>query len=445
MEITLDISALTALYPYAVLLDDGLRISWSSPLMKKALTYDPDGRDIRGIFELDSCGAVKDLMQLCNQMFSLKIKTPAGSLPVRALCLCSKEGAVTGIAGTLDITSIEQLSGFNIDISDFPFNDPLIDMLLLRSELQTSKRDLHNAIAKLKEKQVELETTEFYREKFEAQLKELQKQRLAMLNMIEDIEAAKKELHELNATLEERVENEVEKRRENEQMLIHQSRLAAMGEMIGNIAHQWRQPLNAVGLIIQNMGDAFDYGELDKEYLDRTIAKSMEIIHHMSKTIDDFRNFFRPEREKHEFSVKTAVDKAVSLIDATLKNSYIRLEVDIKEDAVAYGYQNEYSQALLNVLNNAKDALLANEVKDPLIKIALFKKDDKSALAISDNAGGIPEEIIERIFEPYFTTKEQGKGTGIGLYMSKVIIENNMGGSLTVRNADGGAEFRIET
>jgi signal transduction histidine kinase len=242
----------------------------------------------------------------------------------------------------------------------------------------------------------------------------------------------------------ERLQKEIKSRTEKEQLLMNQSKLAAMGEMIGNIAHQWRQPLNAVGIIIQDFKDAYEFGELNKEYIDNNVKQGMRIIQHMSKTIDDFRNFFRPDKEKQEFSIKEAVDKTISLVEAGFKSSDIRLDPDIKEDAVIYGFQNEYSQVLMNILNNAKDALLDNEIKEPFVKISLLKEDNKTALTVSDNAGGIPEEIIGRIFEPYFSTKEEGKGTGIGLYMSRIIIESHMSGRLTVRNINGGAEFRIE-
>jgi signal transduction histidine kinase len=256
--------------------------------------------------------------------------------------------------------------------------------------------------------------------------------------------AAESGLKELNRTLEQRVAEEVEKGMEKDHLLIQQSRLAAMGEMLANIAHQWRQPLNAVGLIIQDFRDAYAYGELNKEYLDKKVEKGVEIIMHMSKTIDDFRNFFRPEKEKQTFLIREPIIKAASFIEAAYKHNGIELEIEIADDITAEGYPNEYAQVVLNILNNAKDALMESGAAKPRVSIRTFKENEKAVLTISDNAGGIPQDIIERIFDPYFTTKEEGKGTGIGLYMSKMIIEKNMSGKLTARNTNGGAEFRIE-
>lgn len=226
-------------------------------------------------------------------------------------------------------------------------------------------------------------------------------------------------------------------------MLIQQSRQAAMGEMIGNIAHQWRQPLNAVAIIIQNIQDAHDYGELDSEYIHQKVSQSMEIIQYMSQTIDDFRNFFKPEKNKQDFDVKSVVEKCISFVESALQNNNIKLTYHLPENIFANGYSNEYAQVVMNILKNAREALLDKNVSEPLINIRLEEKEGKSYLYISDNAGGIAPEIEDKIFHPYFTTKDPGIGTGLGLYMSKTIIEKNMAGVLTFRNTQEGAEFII--
>jgi PAS domain S-box-containing protein len=260
----------------------------------------------------------------------------------------------------------------------------------------------------------------------------------------EELRVKQVQLEEMNRNLEIIVQNEVAKNREKDLLLIQQGRLAAMGEMIGNIAHQWRQPLNAIGLVIQNMLDAYEYSELTRDYLQNQVNKATDIIQYMSQTIDDFRNFFKQNKEKQNYSLKEVLDKTLSFIEASFKNNNIQLELNVEEDIALHGYPNEYSQVLLNILNNAKDAHLKKNQFKRWVKIRAYPENEKSVVIICDNAGGIPDKIISKIFEPYFTTKEPGKGTGIGLYMSKAIIEKNMRGSLTVRNIEGGAEFRIE-
>jgi C4-dicarboxylate-specific signal transduction histidine kinase len=232
--------------------------------------------------------------------------------------------------------------------------------------------------------------------------------------------------------------------REKEQMLIQQSRQAAMGEMIGNIAHQWRQPLNALGLTVQQLSLIYDLGEFNREFLDKSVLQSMELIKHMSRTIDDFRNYFRPDKEKSEFKVRKVIAKTLSLIEDSFKNQHLGIEVIAKDDPAIFGYQNEFAQALLNILNNARDALIERKINDPRMTIMICSEDDRGVITISDNAGGIPEEIMGKIFDPYFTTKGPQQGTGVGLFMSKTIIEKNMGGRLAARNFGDGAEFRIE-
>jgi len=236
----------------------------------------------------------------------------------------------------------------------------------------------------------------------------------------------------------------VEELRNKDQLLMQQSRQAAMGEMIGNIAHQWRQPLNSVGLLVQDLSVCHEYGSFSQEYLDAAVDKIMQLIQHMSRTIDDFRNFFRPEKEKSAFQLCQVVSRTLSLVEGNFSARQIKVDVIAADDPVVTGYPNEYSQVLLNILSNAADALQERNTVKPHIVVKVFTADDKAVVTVSDNAGGIGEDIIGRIFEPYYTTKEQGKGTGVGLYMAKNIIENNMNGSLTVRNTGMGAEFRIE-
>jgi len=236
----------------------------------------------------------------------------------------------------------------------------------------------------------------------------------------------------------------VEELRRQEQLLIRQGRLAAMGEMISNIAHQWRQPLNTLGLIIQELPTYYERDLLSREYLDGSVSRAMQVINYMSQTIDGFRNFFGPDKEKQTFLAGEVLERTVAILDAAF--SELKLELDVQADrgAVVYGTPNEYSQVILNILMNAKDALLDRKVPNPRVVVRLFREGGRAVLTITDNAGGIPPEIFDRIFDPYFTTKGPEKGTGIGLFMSKTIIEKNMNGKLTVQNTDTGAQFRIE-
>lgn len=265
----------------------------------------------------------------------------------------------------------------------------------------------------------------------------------ALLNMRSKIDNLMHELKHINIDLQEKVHEEVAKNREKDALLFKQSKQAAMGEMIGNIAHQWRQPLNAVGLIIQNIQEAYEYKELDDNYLRSKVNKAMDLIKYMSQTIDDFRNFFKSEKEKQKFNVKNAVLKAMSFIDASFKNNNILINASLPDDINIVGYPSEYNQVILIILNNAKDVFIERNIQNPQIDIFLCQKKERTELIIKDNAGGINNEVLDKIFEPYFTTKEQGKGTGIGLYMSKTIIEQNMNGQLIAQNNNGGAEFII--
>jgi len=257
-------------------------------------------------------------------------------------------------------------------------------------------------------------------------------------------EEAQKELEQLNHSLEGRINQAVTDLRHKDQALIQQGRLAAMGEMINNIAHQWRQPLNNVGLIIQNLQFSFDDGTITHDELDLEIGKAMEIIMHMSHTIDDFRNFFHEDNSVSSFNVGKVFHQALELVSATLASHDITVEIDEDECVTAVGYHNEYAQVLLNILSNTRETCTERCVTTPRIHVRVTSENGRSVVCIRDNCGGIADDIMPRIFDPYFTTRSPDRGSGIGLYMSKVIIEQHMGGHLAACNCDGGVEFRIE-
>jgi len=240
-----------------------------------------------------------------------------------------------------------------------------------------------------------------------------------------------------------RLHDELILRRQQEAIMVQQARSAAMGEMIGNIAHQWRQPLNALSLLLQNLIFAYETGRLDRELIDRVDAKGNLLISKMSHTIDDFRNFFKPNREKETVEISVQLGKTLELLQASLDNHQITVNTSVDSGLYFNGFPNEFSQVLLNLISNAKDVLIERQISNPTITIRCYRNEAALKIDIADNAGGIKEDIMDKVFDPYFTTKEEGKGTGIGLYMSKVIIENNMNGRLSARNETQGATFSI--
>jgi len=247
-------------------------------------------------------------------------------------------------------------------------------------------------------------------------------------------------LKEANKGLASAVKSKTEENLKQLQLLQEQSKLAAMGEMIGAIAHQWRQPLSALSLSIQNLEYDFYDGRVNESFIKRYVNKNKETIVFMSRTIDDFRNFFKVDKTKEKFSAKKAIEETLDIQEAALQKYNITLKIS-DYDFVIYGYRSEFQQVILNIITNAAYELKHNKVENPKIDIVL--KD--TTITISDNALGINKEILDRIFEPYFTTKEQGEGTGIGLYMSKIIIEENMDATLSVVNKkEGGTSFIID-
>lgn len=251
------------------------------------------------------------------------------------------------------------------------------------------------------------------------------------------------ELKTINTSLEDRIAKEVEKNREQEHIMFQQGRLASMGEMLSNIAHQWRQPLNNLGLYIQDMPDAYNSGEFSREYLEKSVCTCMDIIQHMSGTIDSFRDFFKPDKEHAPFCIDNQILSCVNIVKASLENNGIKLITDLNSPNNVIGVSGEYAQVIVNIISNAKDALLESKVNDPFIKITTRSENGMATVEIEDNGGGIPYSIVEKVFEPYFTTKEEGKGTGIGLYFSKMIIEKSMHGTIIFCNTDHGVIFKV--
>lgn len=248
-------------------------------------------------------------------------------------------------------------------------------------------------------------------------------------------------LRQINETLEQRVTEEVDRNMMNERTMIHQGRLAAMGEMVHNIAHQWRQPLNVLAIVLANIRDEIDDPQRDRAILDKLFKDAKKVIAKMSSTIDDFREFFRPNRDKTAFDVKTAVQEALQIVEMSFRHHHVLFRLDGEEGLQAYGYPNEFSQVLLNILNNARDAICRNTERPGEIIVTVEREETCAVVRIADTGGGIPEDVLPKVFDPYFTTKE--KGSGIGLYMTRIIIEDHMNGSIEARNTGQGAEFVV--
>ncbi len=243
--------------------------------------------------------------------------------------------------------------------------------------------------------------------------------------------------------LEEQIEQEVTKRQDQERILSHQARLAAMGEMISNITHQWRQPLTAISNIVQEMQDAFKFNELDEASMEENTRNIRTQLHQMSTTIDDFRNFFSPSKTVSSFYAKDQIKTTLTMLKGMLQKNNITVDLYIDGDVKIEGYANEYNHVLINLFNNARDIFIERSIEFPRITIRIDERAGHSIVTFADNAGGIPSDILDKIFDPYFTTKGEKHGTGIGLYMCKQIIENNMHGTLTAHNTNDGAVFTI--
>jgi len=262
-------------------------------------------------------------------------------------------------------------------------------------------------------------------------------------HMFKIVSRQQDELQELTHTLEQRVIEKTEENTKKDRMLIHQARLAELGEMIGNIAHQWRHPLTRLSLLLQNLKALNKKGRLSTEKMNDMLVKANEQIFFMSDTIDNFKNFYKQDQEKSDFVIRHAYEKMVEMVGHNLKHNNISISYKSDSDIKIFGNQNEFSQVLLNLIINARDALLSNQTSKPRIWITASYEDNTAKLSVSDNAGGIQGDLLEKIFEPYFSTKKE-HGTGIGLYMVRNIIKEKFSGKVDVINGDEGATFRIE-
>ncbi len=228
---------------------------------------------------------------------------------------------------------------------------------------------------------------------------------------------------------------------QKQEMLLWQSRFASLGHMMASIAHQWRQPLTELSLSLYNMKKA----ALSHRHDDLVAIhhETRKIIQSMSQTIDDFQNFFKPEKEKEPFRPLVSIDNARSLLHKALKKEAIAFTVSADEQVTILGIQNELTQVLVNLIQNAKNALMAHRTSGRYIRITVSQKAEHVMIAVEDNGGGIPPEIVGQIFEPYFTTKHTSQGTGLGLFMSKLIVEKSLNGTLRIVPSESGARFVI--
>ena len=278
-----------------------------------------------------------------------------------------------------------------------------------------------------------------------------------------DLRQAYENLEQANADLEKKVADETDKRIKHEQVLFEESKFADMGKMISAIAHQWRQPLTALSINIQDIRDAKDFGELTDDYLNAVTDLCVRLVDHMSDTIDDFRSFYKTTENPAVFSAVDILIDVYTLIKPRLSYNNIKLVLTAKgfivnpEEGVEpdnsglfciYGKPGEFKQVIMNLINNAADAILADSAQaasgDDLIKLNIYTKNDSVFIKVSDTGGGFDEKVQKKLFEPYFTTKEEGKGTGIGLYMSRIIIEEHFRGKISATCDEKGAVFLIE-
>lgn len=248
-------------------------------------------------------------------------------------------------------------------------------------------------------------------------------------------------LNRLNETLSEKVHDALVEARAKDRLFVQQSRLAAMGEMIEQIAHQWRQPLNTLALINQDLYVKYKLGKCGESCFEKAHGQIDEHLQYLSKTIDDFRNYYKTDKAKHPEDVGELVEDALRLSDVFLKYAKIKTAVRIMTSHKVHLAKNEMMQVLINLIKNAHDAIIEKRKEEGIIEITVQDREKFVEVSVEDNAGGISKDVIDKVFDIYFTTKDQG--TGLGLHMSKYLIEESFGGTIRVENAKNGARFVI--
>ncbi len=243
--------------------------------------------------------------------------------------------------------------------------------------------------------------------------------------------------------LEAEVQKQLQELREKDKLLIAQSKLAAVGETLAHIAHQWKQPLAQINSVVASIEADFEEGALDSSLLEKHLNEIEKLTFYMSDTIESFNTYLQPSRGQEIFGVHEALDDAVALLRALLDAKQITVEISTEARYRVRGVKKEFVQALLVILNNAKDILIEREIPLKQIGVSIYRRAGSVLLEITDNAGGIEARYLERIFDPYFTTKPHSQGTGHGLCMAKLIIEKSMHGALLASNDPKGAKFSI--
>ena len=252
-----------------------------------------------------------------------------------------------------------------------------------------------------------------------------------------------KEIKHLNSRLNLEIKEQLNVLREKDRQLQYQARLAKMGEMLSMIAHQWRQPLTAISATTSYMFGKLVVDEFDRDEFIDELQHIEDYSKHLSKTIDDFRNFFKPNKQKEYTTLEAIINTTLDIVNPILSNNNISVKMDYRCNETIHSYANEIGQVVLNLIKNAEDVLVEKKIRIPIINIKTYKTNNSAVFEISDNGGGISEKIIEKIFDPYFTTKTTQNGTGVGLCMSKTIIQDNCKGSLNVKNGNEGAIFLV--
>lgn len=396
-----------------------------------------------------------------NRSITVKSKELKGYLLVHALSTVSRTRGM--FVCQLDMSK-EDVPDAVFSLITIVMNNTahLLESFELYNRNRVANELLTKSVQRLEQSETHLKSfNEKLEEEVEARTKELKATNSLLENEISErkkieklLIQQKEALENLNETLENRVAIETENRRKSEQVLHEQSKMAAMGQMLSAISHQWRQPLNSLGLVIQDIQDEYDENGLSKEYLNESIDKAVKLLLHMSSTIDDFCNLVEnDDDESSAFNVYDSVREVSELLSERYNNAGIFIETDCnlenRDESVLQlkGDSGIFKQILMNIFANSKDAISERQKNGKMsrgnITVNVRVEDDALVTDIVDNGGGIPAEVLDRVFEPYFTTKEDQKGTGIGLYMSKIFIEEHMQGSITAGNTGDGTVVKL--